>query len=1295
MANLHELTKQLDVLTWNSRSVLNALIRSAMAAGSSKGFTVNRGGKTITLGRDGIFQVHQFYEMWESEGFGQTAFDVCREKCQQTFGQEFDKNLAIHAKIMWMNTDNVVNADNDEVWIDLIKALENPKWFTNTAPIPLNIRTPIYDENLSTKTYDDYETYLFPNAYYVLDTLGYAGDGNDHQAGGQNWLFDVDDRFKVTADRILLGTQDPKDVSLVGNMYKTGPLYCLEGGTNSFAFDKNSFSYGQLNMVNGQNSAILGGVMNGIVANNAAIIGGDSNFVAQGRSSAIGGGIFNNVVGDSGFAANGYNSVGGYSYTFQRYVVNPDGIETQCEPTYTDELTGCQYALMNKDSASGGDGDTALTAYQIYVTLNEVQKSGIDNANRISSNDRNMAEDVFDFKVGDRVVLYGFSVSGGSNGVTRIPCGNLVATVKGVIPRTRKIAPTRAIPSGEVVIGYIVELDKEVTSANISGLADKPIRSGRISRQISVSHAEVDSNGRLSTLSNANADYSDAFGYNTVAGGHAQTVVGQSNKELLSPKFIVGSGPSRYVRANSFVSGPNATYSLTSGFIVSGVSTVTTAYIHGEGDINTVRRYDDDYNNGGVEKYAGMFAYSIDPRSSIYNNENLNNRALLRVYHDRSCLAIGENGLMLYSPVTSWNQQWRTIWNELYCEKGCMAIHAGETVPDTSTTVANTNNNWASFHTRYVQNAEYANVPGGEQTITIWSHDILGMHGSEVRAHAAGYIRMYGGKLQMSIHDTSMALTAQPTDYGVESYLMDFRRDWWTSRHIDRINNTGMFYFNGEEYTGIDTHDVDFGSLLSNPYTNSYHVIASSKVMTPVNDIANIKYDVAELILPGKLSVDCDRTMRGSSSMPHPMMYSATIYGKHNSYTSRTLHDTVVNLTDEPGYIVEELAYLSDVKQLSPRVMRNVANLAYVDADTARRAGTDLTIKDTSSGINYTDVLLLDNFLNSLRTRNHPSYTSISATGTTVTASNVSSYMGKIIRPKSFAGAAGQMTNVNALSGGTGYSKALYLDGVQINPAFCMAIYNDEQFSEIAGMSYLAFGPIFVPGNDIGDVYVDTVQSDKVIQSLYSSKYSMGTSTFEYNLYSIWAITASSDTISSGIILKWRPLLKSVLVSVANGIISIEGQLNIKTLKDTSMMGAENDNGDISAVSQIKDWVVNKSSTTEPRTFLYRLLLPIVDLNEGLRMGAMTYQAPGGMFMASDLYGEAYTADTGTRIIVTGSYQKSVGIPGGKHSSTDLYNRYHEPVIVLEIKGTMSKAFFEGTEYVPIHITGPINTTVG
>ena len=54
MNNLHELTKQLDVLTWNARSVLNALIRSAMSAGSSKGFTVTRADERIVLDKEDI-----------------------------------------------------------------------------------------------------------------------------------------------------------------------------------------------------------------------------------------------------------------------------------------------------------------------------------------------------------------------------------------------------------------------------------------------------------------------------------------------------------------------------------------------------------------------------------------------------------------------------------------------------------------------------------------------------------------------------------------------------------------------------------------------------------------------------------------------------------------------------------------------------------------------------------------------------------------------------------------------------------------------------------------------------------------------------------------------------------------------------------------------------------------------------------------------------------------------------------------------------------------------------------------
>ena len=41
---LDRLQKEMDALTYNSRSVLNALIRSTVVSGSSKGFTATRVG---------------------------------------------------------------------------------------------------------------------------------------------------------------------------------------------------------------------------------------------------------------------------------------------------------------------------------------------------------------------------------------------------------------------------------------------------------------------------------------------------------------------------------------------------------------------------------------------------------------------------------------------------------------------------------------------------------------------------------------------------------------------------------------------------------------------------------------------------------------------------------------------------------------------------------------------------------------------------------------------------------------------------------------------------------------------------------------------------------------------------------------------------------------------------------------------------------------------------------------------------------------------------------------------------
>ena len=134
-ANLHELTKQLDVLSWNSRSVLNALIRSAMAAGSSSGFTVKRAGEDVSLSRDNIAILSEFYEEWESIGYvGGSDFNSLFIK----IGGRYEDGMLVeslvkHAQIMWMDSTNVSEKDNYGYWLNRITTMENPKWMTNTV----------------------------------------------------------------------------------------------------------------------------------------------------------------------------------------------------------------------------------------------------------------------------------------------------------------------------------------------------------------------------------------------------------------------------------------------------------------------------------------------------------------------------------------------------------------------------------------------------------------------------------------------------------------------------------------------------------------------------------------------------------------------------------------------------------------------------------------------------------------------------------------------------------------------------------------------------------------------------------------------------------------------------------------------------------------------------------------------------------------------------------------------------------------------------------------------------------
>ena len=70
MDTMYKLTKQIDALTYNSRAVLNALVRSCIAAGSSNGYTVRRYGKELTLKRADIFRLYDFYQCWANGSYG-------------------------------------------------------------------------------------------------------------------------------------------------------------------------------------------------------------------------------------------------------------------------------------------------------------------------------------------------------------------------------------------------------------------------------------------------------------------------------------------------------------------------------------------------------------------------------------------------------------------------------------------------------------------------------------------------------------------------------------------------------------------------------------------------------------------------------------------------------------------------------------------------------------------------------------------------------------------------------------------------------------------------------------------------------------------------------------------------------------------------------------------------------------------------------------------------------------------------------------------------------------------------
>lgn len=1152
-ANLHELTKQLDVLSWNSRSVLNALIRSVMRAGSSNGFAVTRAGVDISLSRDDISRIYDFYEAWEASGYATGTDNADFYALVDEVGSRYDdgalvESLVKHAQIMMMDNTNVDYKYQSTYWLDKVANIENPKWFTNTAPIPLSIRTPIYDENLSTKHFDEYETYLFPSGYYSVDTLGYSGDGFAHSGGGSSWNFNVDNSFTISADRIILGDQEKTIADKFESSYtNTSPLYSLAGGYSSFAYGLYSIAFGKWNQAYGSESATIGGISNTAYGLYSGILGGRDNVIIS-SSSAIVGGSKNIIVGHKSFATNSSNHVGGYNYNFIRQVIGGDP-NTDCAPDYTDE-NGCVYHLATTETSMGA---ISLGLNEIFISDGEIGTSLIEPNKKYSAgyND-SLATTPFDFRLNDGVVVHSYQLYGDKN------------VSQAFEPLIANVVAVQKVDGG-----YIVRLNKNLDNSNIPGLGTSSIVGGKVSRYYSRSFVELNPNFSFFNLNtsvnmaystplvNSGTDDCSAFGYNTISCGACQTVIGSSNQELQRPRFIVGVGSTSYIaseddklfRKNALVVAPEYMYGTTStGYVMFGTSNFSTVDItqFGDGDDTdypiayTCRSADEDFFLYNIEKYAGFYAYVDDPK--------LSTRAVLRVYNEKALLTRGNNGIQMQRPNTYGGSDSLNVQTELFANDGSIAIHSSTVKPNSSINRKNPSDGigWKTYGFVF---SEWEN----KHNVEIWAEDEVGICGNTKLILTAGSISGDGditepgyGFGDMEIRAFAYkSLTAWPFGVaesyvdpeqkkleGLYAYPINYSK---INRHLDTITDCGHYYSTIDK-AGLSRNDPEFGRILYNGYNSTVHMFVSSQIAYDTQNNP-VGFDVSSLVLPGGL-LNSVKSSSGSANLPHPFVSIARV-NLDGTATSRT--DSSI----DGGYIVKELAYRSDAENFTAKVLSNVGVPAYTNYMYPAKDDQPLVNYGTDGGY-----MTADFYLESLKSASGVSDIFWDCGGS-VDIDAVNRHENVIIRnPKSFANYAGQCTTTTVMSptGTEVFAEQYFVNGVKINPLMRASMYDDD--NEMMGVTYMAYAPanISIDGtNPIASIYGEQIVSTTgslCPRTLHTSKFSNGVSgsTPRNDMYNVWWLYKDNDTIS------WAPAMTNLVMAYSGGRLVIDFDLRCDKL---------------------------------------------------------------------------------------------------------------------------------------------------
>lgn len=505
---LDRVTKEIDALTYNAKTITNALIRSTVAGGSSKGYSVTRVGTQITLDRVDIYRLSNFYREWEAVSFDINQFSKLKDEMDTVAvrderGIEISTNattsaLVKHSKILYMNVDNISNATADDYWLGKLQNANNPKLISNSSPIPLNLRTPIFDENMGTDKYNTLPTYLFPYAYFALDYQGYSGDGVDHMMGGNSWDIQGDVKVSLTSPQVSLGSvntssltktnarrnnessTDPFSTSFGFDTHARAP-YSVAGGFSSIVpgdgFSLGSIAIGKQDIASGYISVSIGGEYNSTPGNGGAVVGGTNN----------------TVIGTLGFIGAGDgNIVGAQVYDFT--------IAT------SSEINNCVIDAKNCIATNG----SSSTGNDVILIKGNV---------------------VSDLDVQSECILFDYTVQ--SNGSTGLKYYDVNGDAF----------------SPQILTTKSIRYESDPTKANY----DYTIitLSGDVKQ-----YGFVDG-GRFAMYSNGNTVYggaSSAFGSALIAKGTSQTVVGEYNYVTIDDNFVVGCGTSVAQRYNSFES---------------------------------------------------------------------------------------------------------------------------------------------------------------------------------------------------------------------------------------------------------------------------------------------------------------------------------------------------------------------------------------------------------------------------------------------------------------------------------------------------------------------------------------------------------------------------------------------------------------------------------------------------------------------------------------------------------------------------------------------------------------------